>query len=174
MISRETMEQSIREADESVRARESEVAMAQARLTQAERELKLLIELAQLRGWEPGELVQLTTERFVEVAGNGSIGETRHRTPSPMRTALLAAVIDILTERGEPTYIGDLMTALKKRSVEIPGSGQQANVIAHISRDERIVRPQRGFYGLREWGLTNARTTRGKSRRTRSASKTKA
>ena len=70
-----------------------------------------------------------------------------------MRTALLAAVIDVLTERGEPTYIGDLMTALHERSVEIPGSGQQANVIAHISRDERIVRPQRGFYGLREWGL---------------------
>lgn len=91
-----------------------------------------------------------------------------------MRTALLAAVIDILNERGGPTYIGDLMAALQERSVEIPGSGQQANVIAHISRDERIVRPKRGFYGLSEWGLTDARTAHAKSKRTRSPSKAKA
>jgi hypothetical protein len=172
MISKEALEQSIGEAGEGIRACKDEVTMAQARLTQAERELKLLVELAQLRGWE--ELVKPTTERLVETAANGSVGETRRRTPSPMRTALLAAVIDVLTERGEPTYIGDLMTALQERSVEIPGSGQQANVIAHISRDERIVRPQRGFYGLSEWGLTDARTARGKSKRTRSASKAKA
>lgn len=173
MISREDLQHSISEARAKAQACADEVTAAQGRLAEAEREERLLVELAQLRGWSDDELESPVAEPTADARANGT-GETRRRTPSPMRTALLAAVIDVLTERGEPTYIGDLMTALHERSVEIPGSGQQANVIAHISRDERIVRPQRGFYGLREWGLTNARTTRSKSRRTRSASKAKA
>ena len=171
MISREDLQHSISEARAKAQACADEVTAAQGRLAEAEREERLLVELAQLRGWNDDELGSLATEPMANANGTG---ETRRRTPSPMRTALLAAVIDILNERGEPTYIGDLMAALQERSVKIPGSGQQANVIAHISRDERIVRPKRGFYGLSEWGLTDARTAHAKSKRPRSPSKAKA
>ncbi|MGO9249616.1 MAG: hypothetical protein ACLQQB_05465 [Solirubrobacteraceae bacterium] len=173
MISKKELQHSISEARVKAQACADEVAAAQDRLAEAQREERLLVELAQLRGWSDDEFESLAAEPTADARANGT-GETRRRTPSPMRTALLAAVIDVLNERGEPTYIGDLMTALHERSVEIPGSGQQANVIAHISRDERIVRPQRGFYGLREWGLTDTRTAHGKSKRTRPASKAKA
>jgi hypothetical protein len=173
VISREDLQHSISEARAKAQACADEVIAAQGRLAEAEREERLLVELAQLRGWSDDEEGPLAAGPPVDARANGT-GETRRRTPSPMRTALLTAVIDILNERGEPSYIGDLMAALQERSVEIPGSGQQANVIAHISRDERIVRPKRGFYGLSEWGLTDARTAHAKSKRTRSRSKAKA
>lgn len=171
MISRNDLQHAISEARSKTRARADEVAAAQDRLAEAEHEERLLVELAQLRGWSddsPGALANDVAE-----SSQNGVGTTRRRTPSPMTTTLLAAVVDILTERGEPIYIGDLMAGLHERSVEIPGSGQQANVIAHISRDERIVRPQRGFYGLREWGLTDTRSLRNRARRGRSASKAK-
>ncbi len=166
MISKETLEQSITEARDLVQRREHELSIAQTGLADAERELKLLVELARLRGWEPDQLSQL--DGFPGVAANGSPGETRGRTPSPGRTALLTAVIDILSERGEPMQIRELMAAVQERGVAIPGSGQQANLIAHISRDDRIARPRRGFYALREWGVEDAKpAARSRRRRTR-------
>ena len=173
MISTDDLKQSISEAGARARTCAGEVAAAQLRLAEAEREQNLLVELAQLRGWSHDELAELDTEPTVDINADGSV-ETRRRTPSPTRTALLTAVIGILTDRGEPTHIGELMTALQHRRVEIPGSGQQANVIAHISRDKRIVRPKRGFYGLAEWGLIDTRSTQRKTRRTRPPSRVKA
>jgi len=164
-ISKEALEHSIRAAGEQVHKCESEVGAAQTRLAHAERELRLLVELAQLRGWERDELAKIVTERFAGGVGNGAPNETRRRTPSPTRTALLAAVVEILANRGEPMHIGELMAAVQERGVAIPGSGQQANLIAHISRDERIVRPRRGFYGLREWGLDDAKRAAPSKRR---------
>ena len=166
MISKDALAQSIRQANKSVRARERERDAAQSQLTQAERELTLLVELAQLRGWEHDELAAMASERFTDVGATRPVGKTRTRAESPKRAALLAAVMDVLASRGKPVHIGELMTALQERGVEIPGSGQQANVIAHISRDERIVRPKRGFYALSEWGLSNgAAPKRGRAAR---------
>jgi hypothetical protein len=170
VISKEDLQHAISEARTNARALADEVAEAQERLAEAEREERLLVELARLRGWSEDNPVQ-PAHGAAHPGANGNGKTRRRRAPSPMRTALLAAVIEILIERGEPIHIGDLMAALQERSVAIPGSGQQANVIAHISRDERIVRPQRGFYALREWGLTSARSTRSRSRRSRSTSR---
>lgn len=175
MISLEALKKAIREAIDTVRGREEEVNLAKARLTEAERELKLLGELAQLRGLGSRELAQLSAPRFTDTAPNGSSDEAGGRTPSPARTVLLTAVIGILADRGEPMQIRDLMTAVQERGVAIPGSGQQANLIAHISRDERIVRPRRGFYALREWGVAEAKPpARTKRRRVRRRSGAKA
>jgi hypothetical protein len=166
MISKETLEQAIRAAADAVRDRERELSSAQARLAEAERELKLLAELARLRGWMTEAVEQL--HGIANASGNSSSGERRGRAQSPSRTSLLSAVVDILSERGEPMPIRDLMAAVQDRGVAIPGSGQQANLIAHITRDDRIARPRRGFYGLREWGLEDAKAgTRARRRRPR-------
>ena len=63
--------------------------------------------------------------------------------------------------------IQTLMAAVKERDVRIPGKGSQANLIAVISRDTRIVRPQRGYYGLTDWGLVDSRSASRPKRRRR-------
>lgn len=64
--------------------------------------------------------------------------------------------IALLREEHRPMHISELMASLQEKKVRIPGSGQQANLISYLRRDERIVRPSRGVYGLREWGLKDA------------------
>ncbi len=147
MISTEALKESIGEAVENVRGRAEEVTQAQSGLADAERELRLLIELAEMRGIQLPESLGLPTSQ--EEGRNGAPESTRRGTRG--KASLLAAVIEILTERGEPMQIRELMAAVQERDVTIPGRGQQANLIAHISRDPRIFRPRRGFYALREW-----------------------
>lgn len=160
MISKEALKEAIHEATETVRNREAEVELSRSHLAEAERELNLLAELARLRG------VELPESTRVATAPASSSAESSGRTPSPVKSALLTAVIEILTEHGEPMQIRQLMGAVQKRRVTIPGSGQQANLIAYISRDNRIARPRRGFYALREWGVEDAVPAH-KRRRTR-------
>lgn len=150
MISTETLKESIGEASKSVRDREEAVSKAQAGLAEAERELGLLVELAEIRGLqlpEAGEVSSAARDK----TSNGAVAEPAARRGSRGKASLLAAVIDILGESGEPMQIRELMAAVQKRDVTIPGRGQQANLIAHISRDPRITRPRRGFYALQEW-----------------------
>jgi hypothetical protein len=67
----------------------------------------------------------------------------------------MAAVVRELAAAGRPVHISELMRLLAAANVPIPGAGAQANLIAHMSRDQRIVRPSRGLYGLAAWGLEN-------------------
>jgi hypothetical protein len=168
LISKEALKEAIREATERVRAREEEVAHSQSRLAEAERELRLLAQLAQLRGLEVPELARQGSDS-ADRANNSAGHESSGRASSSTKAALLAAVVEILGERGEAMQIRELMAAVQARGVQIPGSGQQANLIAHISRDDRIARPSRGFYALREWGVEDAPPPRKRrrSRRTR-------
>jgi hypothetical protein len=82
---------------------------------------------------------------------------------------LLDTVIEILSDAGKPMQIQALMGAVKERDVRIPGKGAQANLIAVISRDARIVRPERGYYGLADWGLVDSRSGSRPKRRRRQA-----
>lgn len=169
MISVEALQESIQEASNTVQDRQADFVAAQARLTEAERELKLLVELAELRGVRTRIAANGGVDRLTNGHANGPSRSRRGRTVSPTRTALLTAVIKILTEYGEPMQVQDLMSAVQERGVAIPGSGQQANLIAHISRDDRIVRPRRGFYGLAEWGLAPQKSARPANKRRRSS-----
>jgi len=67
----------------------------------------------------------------------------------------LQAVVSELAATLRPLHISDLMRRLRERGVTIPGAGTQANLISHLRRDPRLVRPSRGMYGLSAWGLEN-------------------
>jgi hypothetical protein len=69
------------------------------------------------------------------------------------KTPAVSAVIEELDSAGRPIHVSELMRLLEKRDVVIPGAGKQANLIAHMSRDSRIVRPARGMYALASWGI---------------------
>jgi hypothetical protein len=75
------------------------------------------------------------------------------------------AVIEELTAAGRPVHISELMRLLRARQVPIPGSGTQANLITHLRRDARFVRPSRGMYGLAAWGLESMMAPRRRRRR---------
>ncbi len=79
----------------------------------------------------------------------------------------IQAVVEELTAAGRPLHISDLMRLLNQRQVRIPGAGTQANLIIHLRRDERLVRPSRGMYGLASWGLENMSATRRRHKKRR-------
>lgn len=170
MLSIETLQSSIEEAAKVVRSREVKLNRARLTLVEAERELRLLVELAELRGVElPTAAKDLRVPQ--SQAPNGA-KSAPGRSPSRGRAALLDSVIEILAGAGQPMQIQALMAAVGERQVPIPGQGSQANLIAVISRDPRIVRPQRGYYGLTEWGLEDSKpANRGKRRRRRTGAR---
>lgn len=164
MLSTQTLQSSIEEAVQAVQARETELSRAQGALAEAERELRLLAELAELRGVEIPAAARSLHEKG---SSTSNLANGTQRTSSRGRAALLDTVIEILSDAGEPMQIQKLMGAVKERDVRIPGKGSQANLIAVISRDARIVRPQRGYYGLADWGLIDSRSASRPKRRRR-------
>lgn len=52
---------------------------------------------------------------------------------------------------GEPMHYRDLVAALEGRRIYISGRDPGLNLVAHIHKDSRFVRPQRGMYALKEW-----------------------
>jgi hypothetical protein len=163
VLSKKTLEDSLEEAAGTVRAREEDLNVARLHLSEAERELRLLTELAQIRGVELPRAARVGIEAPAGSNGAGAAG----RSPSRSKSVLLNAVVEILEARGEPMQIQDLMAAVRERQIPIPGQGAQANLIAHISRDPRVVRPRRGFYGLAAWGLKDTTPAPRSSRRRR-------
>lgn len=75
------------------------------------------------------------------------------------------AVVEELTTAGRPLHISELMRLLQSKAVPIPGAGTQANLITHIRRDARVVRPSRGMYGLASMGLEGMSVPRRSRRR---------
>jgi hypothetical protein len=95
-----------------------------------------------------------------------SAGPSTDALPSAGHPAVQAVVLE-LEAAGRPLHISDLMRLLKQKGVAIPGSGMQANLIAHLRRDKRVIRPSRGIYGLAAWGLESMPTPRRSRRRKR-------
>jgi hypothetical protein len=91
--------------------------------------------------------------------------------PAESKHPVVQAVISELAAAGRPVHISDLMRLLRDRNAEIPGSGTQANLITHLRRDARVVRPSRGMYGLAVWGLENMPATKGRRRKKRMRAK---
>lgn len=78
---------------------------------------------------------------------------------------VVVASMDALNRAGRPLHIQELMNTLEQKGVEIPGSGDQANLISYLRRDPRIVRPARGLYGLKVWGLEDIESKPGPRKR---------
>jgi hypothetical protein len=78
----------------------------------------------------------------------------------------------VIQEIGTPMYYRELAAMMKDRGLVIPGTDPAANLLTHMTRDERFDRIARGTYALREWHLAKL-TRRATSRRRKSASKGK-
>jgi hypothetical protein len=132
-------------------------------IAKAREEERLLMRLLELRG---NGVTSGSEEAGIEEAV-GALQDTVPKDKSPAVKAVLAE----LESAGRPLHISELMRLLRERNVPIPGSGGQANLITHLRRDQRIVRPSRGMYALAISGLENMPTSerrrRNKRRRVR-------
>ncbi|MGQ9573434.1 MAG: winged helix-turn-helix domain-containing protein [Dehalococcoidia bacterium] len=101
---------------------------------------------------------------------SGAVG-SEAVSSAPRVGSLADAAYELLAETRQEYHYEELAAQLELRGVHIPGKEPAKNLVAHIHRDSRFVRPKRGVYGLREWypkGTVSVgvrrRRTRGKSR----------
>jgi hypothetical protein len=123
---------------------------------EARQEVNLLEQLLALRRGAPG-LVEEKPE---------------HR--STRTNPVVDEVVAELAAAGKPVHISELMRVLEARGVSLPGAGQPANLIALLTRDDRIVRPSRGMYALASAGFKDQpKLPPAKRRRARGSSRAK-
>ena len=84
-------------------------------------------------------------------AGPGSANGAPPRVTA-RTNAVTEAAYRILREAGGSLHISDLRTRMLEKGHPIPGKGEDANLIVHISKDPRIARVGRGTYDLVEHG----------------------
>lgn len=65
----------------------------------------------------------------------------------------------------QPIHYRELANTIMADGNLIPGKDPAANLLSHISRDERFVRVASGTYGLSEWGLEPAAKPKRRKRR---------
>jgi hypothetical protein len=70
-------------------------------------------------------------------------------------------------ESKESQHYRELYKIFVSKGIPISGKDPAANLLTHISRDDRFVRVAPGTYGLKEWGVEPAKkkTSRKKRRR---------
>jgi hypothetical protein len=156
---------------------EKAIESARARRTCAERDRADLERFIAATREEEQLLSRLLALRRTGLANSdGKSSKHAHQSTPPSAPAgearhpVVHAVIDELTTAGRPLHISELMRLLRDRHIAIPGSGSQANLITHLRRDDRLIRPSRGMYGLAAWGLqamAASRRVRRKKRRMR-------
>ncbi|HEV2757138.1 MAG TPA: hypothetical protein VG318_15330 [Actinomycetota bacterium] len=129
----------------ALKSKERLISSYRARLARAQQEARLIEQLLMLSN-EPGA-------DDAEVAPLTIAKAPQGRRLSPSRHPVVDEVAALLEAEGHPLHISEIMRLLEERKTVLPGKGNQANVIAHIRRDPRFVRPSRGVYGLVPWGL---------------------
>jgi hypothetical protein len=63
--------------------------------------------------------------------------------------SFLAAAAAILAELGGPLHYKALFVEVRNRGAHVPGRNPEANLLAHMTRDDRFVWVGRGTYGLK-------------------------
>lgn len=72
----------------------------------------------------------------------------------------------LLRDAGSPMHISAIREALIAKGVQIPGRGDEANIIVRIRKiPERFTRTSRGTYALHEWGLPEMKTKTTRAKR---------
>jgi hypothetical protein len=139
---------------------------AKSRLEALDEEITALIAARDRSRREVQLLAQLITVRSGEDASPDKGGDPPARLRSAARPHPAVQETIIQLERAaKPLHISELMRLLEEAGVEVPGAGTQANLIAHLRRHPQVVRPSRGMYALKGWGLEDAPPVKRAARR---------
>ena len=88
--------------------------------------------------------------------------------PNADAGSLADTAYQLLAETRQEYHYQELAAELQLRGVHIPGKEPANNLVSHIHRDPRFIRPKRGVYGLAEWypkGTASVGTRRRRKRR---------
>jgi hypothetical protein len=146
-LSAETLIQAQKEARQRVGSLAERIAELQQVLVRIQEEDQLLEQLLAVRRGEASGPSPKLTSIGADRPGDVAVPSGKSKHP------VVQDVVSTLEEAKRPLHISELMRLLGQHGTPLPGSGTQANVIAHIRRDDRLVRPSRGMYGLTAWGL---------------------
>lgn len=67
--------------------------------------------------------------------------------------SLAEAAQEVLEKEHAPLHYQEIARRMQRIGVTIPGENPEANLIAHMSRDDRFTRVARGTYALSSWNL---------------------
>jgi hypothetical protein len=157
-ITSDSLKRAAAELRGSIQDRRSRASAILEEVQRSERELKLIVELLRVRGISSSETVG--GESSEANLMQGAIDESNGEAPR-----LGDAVVDILRAAGQPLHIREVVSRVREKGLSIPGRGEPANLIVHIRTHPEIVRPVRGMYGLREWGISDSQVVGVRRRR---------
>lgn len=119
----------VREEIANLKKRQAELAVE---LSKKDTQLRNINSLLESEGYTK------TSELASEMEYSGSIADCAY---------------SILRDLGQPIYYKDLSRKMLDNGISIPGKDPPANLLTHISRDDRFTRTARGVYALTEWRL---------------------
>jgi hypothetical protein len=144
-------EELVAEADELKR----DIQEKSHRLKRIEEELSLLTKLLELRG--TGSMPDQVQQEVRNRVGKSLLSEGPQEFEDNVE--------QILRNRGEPMHISTIRESLIEAGYQIPGRGDEANIIVRIRKHpERFTRTARGTYALTEWGIPELKTSTRRSR----------
>jgi hypothetical protein len=128
-------------------------------------------EIAALISLKEAQLKNIDDLLLLESGSAPSQRATPPSAPDRKGSSFVDQAAEVLRELGRPAHYRQLVELLADRKVYVPGKDPGANLISHITRDDRFVRTGRGLYGLAEWPSVSA--ARPKSKRKRNTRKRK-
>lgn len=141
----------LNEVQEEIAKLRSEVQEALNKIEEKQNQAKNLTELLAAEGVQPPNRAELK---------DGSVSDLAY---------------EVLARRDDesPVHYKDLSDVLSTQGIVVPGKNPPANLLAHITRDERFMRVAPGTYALTEWGLSPDKTTRRKTRKRRRSARSR-
>ena len=128
-------------------------AAALREVEQLEQQLGVYQATVQLRKEQLAAIDRLLESLQMEHAAEQGASSAVER---PEAGSLTDAVVAVLDQEGGPLHYREIAKRLKEKGVRIPGGNPEANLIAHMHRDNRLSRVARGTYSLAVWNLRPA------------------
>ena len=101
------------------------------------------------------EVIQNSVNNIVELLNAEGISIENINLEGLVQESIADSAYYFLKQKNEktPIHYQDIYTGILSLGKFVPGKNPAANLLTHISRDKRFVRPTSGTYGLSEWGI---------------------
>ena len=160
------------ELEEQLKLNTEKLSEIQSSMKQLQRELDMVAGLLDIHDIN-GDADSSNHNVFNSSEGSRNNGLNKGTEPERSLLVSLAefesAIVDILSDIGEPIHVSRIEAELRKRKIPIPGRGQIANIITRMRRAQGVfTRIASGTYALSSWGHTPMSTKRRRKRSRRS------
>lgn len=139
----------------------NKLSLIQDEISQLQINVKDSLEKVEEQQKAAEHIVRLLEIEGVDI-GNSQIADFINKSYSDLAYELLQN-----SDLKEPQHYRDIYNAFLSKGIPVSGKDPAANLLTHISRDERFVRVAPGTYGLKEWGLETVKKKTTRKRRKR-------